>query len=636
MRLFFSLFTLTTFLFFFSGCGSDNNSDSGSSTSSAISDSSSSSVQSSTSSSMLSSASSSSTSAASALIEQLTVFAEREHGYHNFETMVIDSDTAHDTFVTSLLPQSSWGDKETFMSAMNTLQIDYTKENLLLYRHTEGSGSIVVTPQLPYMDGANVTIVIDRDVPGVGTADMAYYLYAYRVSKMVPQVVFSVDEQRIPVTNSAPIACTEEYAPVCGEKEVVCVTAPCDPIPITYSNLCHMQRESFVTYLYNGECDANKNERSVTDPAAIVRSTEQFGHAIMQAYLDPSTNLFLSPFSIISALSMTYGGTYGKSAEEFEALFHYDKNLSVHNSFAALLPQMVPVHNTFTVANSLWPLKEYPFYPAFMSTISKKYGSSVFPTDYPNDPTANETINAWVEKKTKDKIKDLIPGPLSRDTAMVLVNAVYFKGLWSVEFDANDTKNESFSRSDGSRVTTETMHLLADFNYTENSLYQAIDLAYAKQEFSMIIFLPKVGHTLSDIVDHLTTRSIKSVIGEMAPAYVDLALPKFKIKWGTEELKPVLVDLGLESPFSANADFRLMANVPVGAIFISKVLHQTFVELNESGTEAAAATAVSTDLASEGPIPLVFHAERPFIFYIRDNRTGMLLFSGVLADPTSE
>lgn len=638
---------LSTLMFI--GCGSDD-SGNGDVSSSSASSFSSASLQSSLSSDSLSSLASSdmssdassadsvssASSAAPAPVVRLTQFVERENGYHTFDTVVIDSLSAHEAFIDALTPQSSWNDKDAFLDAMNTLQIDYGMANLLLFRHTETSGSNVVTLHEPEIDGVTAVIVVDRYVPGSGTDDMAYYLYAYRVSKTITQVTFIVDGTPIAVANRGPAVCTEQYQPVCADQQVICVTAPCDPIPTTYSNLCFMQSDPLALYRYDGECEANSTERSVTDPSAIVRSTERFGHALMQAYLDPSENLFLSPFSIISALSMTYAGAYSTSADEFETLFHYDANLSVHNSFAALLPRMVPEHNTFTVANSIWPQKEYPFYPAFMTTVSQKYGSSVFPTDFVNDTTANETINEWVEQQTNEKIKDLIPEPLPASTAMVLVNAIYFLGTWAIEFNATRTAAEPFTLFDANQTETEIMHLTADLNYTENSVFQAVDLAYAEREFSMQVFVPKTGHSLPEIEEYLGQHPIATVVETMSPAYVDLALPKFKIKWGTEDLTPALVALGLESPFNAGvADFRLMADIGVGDIFISKVLHQTFVDVNEAGTEAAAATAVSTDFASEEPPPPIdFRADRPFLFFIRDNRTGMLLFSGLLADPT--
>lgn len=575
-------------------------------------------------------------------IERLSEFAAREHGYSNFDTTVIDSETALDAFINAVQIQESWNDKEAFLDAANTLDIDFTKENLMLFRHTEGSGSIAVTPQEPQIEDAIATVVIERDVPEVGTADMAYYVFAYRVAKTITEVDFVINGAPVTVSNQEPTACTAQYEPVCADLQVVCVTTPCDPVPTTYDNLCLMQNDPNALYRHDGECDAGNTDRSVMDPAAIVRSTEQFGNALMGQYLDPTRNLFLSPFSIISALSMTYAGAYAQSADEFETLFHYEANLSVHRSYEALLPQLTPEHNDFSVANSIWPRIGYPFYPAFLSTVTRQYGSAVFPTDYMNDPTANKTINAWVEEQTNDKIENLLPNPLPDSTAMVLVNAVYFKGSWITEFDENATETAPFHRADESTVDAEMMFVYSDFNYTSTDLFQAIEMPYAAREFSMVVLLPRAGYTLQEIQTYLLSNSLASIVDSMYTIAVELTLPKFKIEWGSEDITPTLQQLGLISPFSFNADFRLMADLDMtdtdfgrDNLFISQVFHKTFVEVSEKGTEAAAATAVVvSDLASEGPPPTAFKADRPFLFYIRHNATGLILFSGLLADPS--
>lgn len=632
------LYLVILTLLLLAGCGQNSTSteETGSSASAASQPSSpaSSSVTSQDSSSLSSDAQASShgasSSSASILIEHQSQFTAREHGYSNFETTVIHSETALNTFLDAVRTQDNWNDKSAFLDTANTLTIDFDNENLIFFRHTEGAGSIVVRPQEPHVDGVVATVLIERDVPEIGTADMAYYLFAYRVAQSITEIHFVINDVPITVSNQEPTACTAQYEPVCADLQVVCVTTPCDPVPTTYGNLCLLLNDSNALYRHDGECDAGNTDRSVMDPAAIVRSTETFGNALMGQYFNPSLNLFLSPFSIISALSMTYAGAYGQSAEEFDALFHYDANLSVHRAYEALLPQLLPEHNDFSVANAIWPRLGYFFYPAFRATVTRQYGSAIFPTDYLNDPTANDTINAWVEEQTNAKIKNLIPGPLPATTAMVLVNAVYFKGSWMTAFDENSTKTASFQRTDNSTVDATMMFVHADFNSTSTDLFQAIDLPYAGREFSMVILLPKAAHTLEEIQTYLLSNTLASIVDTMHTSDVELTLPKFKIEWGTKNITGPLNTLGLITPFTGNADFRLMA---AGELFINGVFHKTFVEVSEKGTEAAAATAVIIDLASE-PETTLFNANRPFLFFIRHNATGLILFNGLLADPS--
>jgi len=381
--------------------------------------------------------------------------------------------------------------------------------------------------------------------------------------------------------------------------------------------------------------------RGVVDDTALVRANAALNRDIFLGMDKANENLFYSSFSIFSALSMTYAGAANDTKSQFEQVMHYDANLSVHESFAALLKKSTYEYNTFNIANSLWPQESYPFKEDFIYTVYKGYDSETYVMDYINNyENARLMINDWVEEKTEDKIVDLIPeGALSVDTRLVLVNALYFKGTWEYSFDANDTDKQPFHLNDGSQKEADMMHMEADVLYYENSMFQAVELPYKENEFSMLIFLPK---TIADMTALKTalfdTGSTETFRAQMQTANsVVISIPKFKIKWGTKSLKTLLINLGMADAFDPYlADFTgIWYREPGQNLYISDVLHQAFIEVNEEGAEAAAATAVIvSDLASDtGPEPITFNADHPFIFFIVDNKTGMTLFSGKVEAP---
>lgn len=530
---------------------------------------------------------------------------------------------------------------DTASEVLETLEIDYAHENLLLFYQTDGAIGGTFTFHDPVTEGNGSIIEIEHATYGQ-LAALQTHLFAYRVHKSISRVTIILDGLVYPIPMQSTIICPQTYEPVCADRmalEDPSCPEGCSVRFQTFDNLCALGNDVRSVYLYDGECEQDLDRRTLADVSAIVRSNEQFGYRLMQAYLDPETNLFVSPFSILAALTMTYGGMYGDTAANFETFFGFEDNLSVHNAFAATFKAIRAEHNDFRIANSIWPhakMEGYLFYPGYLAMVPSRYDAVVELLDY-NDATVYKTINQWVESKTEAKIKDLIPAPLPADTQMVLVNAIYFNGAWAMEFDENETAEALFDKADGSSVTTDMMYMVTDVNYTETALYQAVDLAYAAREFSMVVLLPRSGVTLDAVLDDVAERSLQQVVGAMETTGIELYLPKFTIKWGTEDLRDPLMAMGLELPFpNPESDFSLMATVIPGTLAITKVLHQTFVEVSEAGTEAAAATAVVvSEIAGVGPEIPVVRADHPFLFFIRDNRTGLILFAGVLADPAS-
>lgn len=569
-------------------------------------------------------------------IERLTDVDPKVNGYANLTTLVITTETEQETVLTSVSAQSGWDDAAGFIQTIRAARVEYDNDQiLLLYRHTESSGSVQVTVGAPALQDGDVVVPITREVPEKGTTDMAYYLFAYRVDVDTPTVTFLIDGTPDVITMaSTQITCADHYDPVCGLLEVQCVTTPCDPVPTSYDNLCLLQSDASAEFFHTGACEDNDTIPTV-DVDALVPLHNAFGLRLLQQQYAARNNLLLSPFSLMTALSMTYGGSYGETAEAFETLFGFDANLSVHGSFAALLPKITPKLATLYVANAIWPQTGYPVYAAFESMVTQQYGAAYEPLNYLADTDAYLTINDWVAAQTESKIVDLIAEPLPTSTRMVLVNAVYFNALWAEAFDENATATEPFYLSDDTPVDAAMMQKLDDFNYTTNDLYSAIEVPYTGREFSLIVLLPDTRETMEELLAALNEDGMDSVLDGLSEQQVQLVLPRFSFRWGTEDMSASLQALGLENPFSSEADFRRLSDVGIGELTISNVYHQTFIEVTEAGTEAAAASAVVI-AETAAPAYATFRADRPFLFFIRDNGSGILLFGGVVSDPTEE
>jgi len=267
----------------------------------------------------------------------------------------------------------------------------------------------------------------------------------------------------------------------------------------------------------------------------------------------------------------------------------------------------------------------------YRDTIERYYGGKITRLDYARDPEGSrQTINSWVEDKTEDKIKDLIPpGILNPDTVLVLTNAIYFKGTWVLQFDPKDTIDEDFTTSAGQIVKVPMMRLTgkdAEFNYAETDEIQILEMPYEGEDLSMLIILPKENN-LEDIEESLTTEKLSEWKNMLKKQRVDIYIPKFKLET-KYSMEGTLTKMGMPTAFTPAADFSGINGQ--GGIWIDKVIHQAFVEVNEEGTEAAASTAANMITAAQP----VFRADHPFIFIIQQKDTGNILFLGRVVDPT--
>jgi serpin B len=370
---------------------------------------------------------------------------------------------------------------------------------------------------------------------------------------------------------------------------------------------------------------------------ALVNGNNAFAFDLYGKLRDKEGNLFYSPYSISAALAMTSAGARGQTLDEMTRTLHFPEQDKLHPGFKTLNAGLngAPGEKRgyqLSTANALWGMKGYRFKADFITLTRNHYGAGFEEVNFRDEGGAREIINAWVEKETHDKIKDLIkPGMLDVDTRLVLTNAIYFKGDWASQFKKDTTRNETFTAPGGKKVQTPLMHQTSSFKYADLGDAQALEMPYVGKDLSMLVLLPKKTDGLADLEKGLSGERLKSLVGRLFDTEVDVTLPKFKTT-AEFELNKELSALGMKQAFTRAADFSGL-NGGTGNLYISYVVHKAFVDVNEEGTEAAAATGVVIQGDSLRINP-VFRADHPFVYLIRDTKTGGVLFIGRLADPT--
>ncbi len=362
----------------------------------------------------------------------------------------------------------------------------------------------------------------------------------------------------------------------------------------------------------------------------ISTAANQFGIEIFRRIAEAKTdsNLFISPLSISFALGMAYDGAAGATADSMGQVLGYGTltREEINQTYLSLMTFLSDLDSRviFTVANSAWIREDFPVKDDYISTLETYFGAEIAKLDF-SDPASVDVINNWVSTHTNGKIERIIDQihPL---TVLFLINALYFKGDWTYQFDPDKTVQAAFHLPNGSDRDAAFMAMKNEFAYYENELFQAVDLPYSKERYSMTILLPKSGKKVRDIIEELSQEHWQNWTGQMVKREITLQLPKFVIEYEIQ-LKDVLMAMGMGIAFSGQADF---SGISDEQIFISKVKHKTYVKVNEEGTEAAAVTSVEMRLTSVGPMMIM---DRPFIFFIRDHQAGNLLFMGITADP---
>jgi len=375
------------------------------------------------------------------------------------------------------------------------------------------------------------------------------------------------------------------------------------------------------------------------DTGAVVGGNNQFALDLYRRLAARGGNLFLSPFSISTALGMTYGGAEGKTAEEMASVLRFPFGCErLHPAFAALMKEVRTGEwqdYQLNVANGLWAQRGYAFKEEFKTVVKANYGAELRELDFATAAEeARQLINAWVEKQTQGKIVDVIgPGGITALTRLVLANAIYFRGRWADPFREQATEDAPFRVTPKQEVTVPMMRRQKEFQYLETSSFQALRLAYKGGNLSMIVFLPRKVDGLPEFEKSLTTDKLAGWLTKLDWREVRVFLPRFRVT-SAFTLNEVLSAMGMQQAFDAKAaDFSGMTGGK--DLFISLVIHKAFVDVDEKGTEAAAATAVlAPTTAAPGPSPpAVFRADHPFLFLIHDQRSGSILFIGRVTNP---
>ena len=368
-------------------------------------------------------------------------------------------------------------------------------------------------------------------------------------------------------------------------------------------------------------------------------------------------NIILSPYSIVSALAMTYAGAASETAKELEQVFGFDED--IHPWFSKNIQEITSLNSRrspdyeVSLANSLWAEQSYFFTDEFIKTIADEYNSSINLLDFKNEfESSRLTINDWAAEQTNNRIQNLLPPEsLNKDTRLVLTNAIYFKAEWANRFFKGNTSKENFNLASGEVIQTETLHypntIYLDFSYLETESFELIELPFKGYSTTMQIILPKIG-MLNSVLNNLSSENLKAYNQQMTSRKINPYIPKFEFD-SAFKLKDSLRQLGLESAFikfepahecatnqtptNNPSDFSKMDETR--CLYLSDAHHNAFITINEDGAEATAATAAVIAIAESGPLlpPIDLKIDRPFIFTIKHNQTNTLLFLGTVMNP---
>ncbi len=368
----------------------------------------------------------------------------------------------------------------------------------------------------------------------------------------------------------------------------------------------------------------------------LVKYDNEFGIDLFKKiidYQDPDSNVMISPISAALALAMTYNGADNdtKTAMELSLRKEGFTTEEINKMYKDLIAALVSVDPdvTLNIANSIWYRNTFAVEQDFINTNQEFYDAEVQDLDF-GDPSARDIINEWVEEKTNDKIKDIIK-EISPATVMFLINAIYFNGTWTYEFDKDYTSDNDFYLSGGGVIQVPTMHLTADIMYAENNLFSAAELFYGDGNYSMVILLPNNGKTVYDIINEFTVDTWDEWTAGFSEAKVSVGLPRFKFEFGDSLNKP-LTDMGMGVAFDPDeADFSKIN--PTQQIFISMVKQQAYIDVNEEGTESAAVTVVEMELTAVPGDLIYFTVNRPFLFVIKEKDTNSIIFIGRVMKP---
>lgn len=384
----------------------------------------------------------------------------------------------------------------------------------------------------------------------------------------------------------------------------------------------------------------SKIELSLKDKE-LINSNNEFGLDLFVktvASEESNENIFVSPLSVAFALAMTYNGADGETKAAMEETLKLSglTTEEINKSFKYLMNELLNLDPKIVmqIANSIWYKDTFTVLDEFLDVNQNYYNAEVAALDF-TDPAAVDIINNWIANKTNNKIIDMLDF-IPSSAVMYLVNAIYYKGIWQYTFDETDTEDKAFYTEDGSIAYIPTMSQKADFNYFANDLVKVLEIPYGQGNFNMIVVLPTMNNTCDDVLEQLNNENWNTWISGLYEAKsVNLFLSKFKFDYKIK-LNDVLKQMGMGVAFDGSlADFSKIN--PLSNLYISRVLHQTFVDVNEEGTEAAAATIVEIVETSSGSAnEFYFRVDKPFIFAITEKSTSTILFIGKVVMPVYE
>ncbi|MBN2666740.1 MAG: serpin family protein [Bacteroidales bacterium] len=390
---------------------------------------------------------------------------------------------------------------------------------------------------------------------------------------------------------------------------------------------------------------SKKEEDPVTDPvpidlteaqAIIIESGNEFAFDIFGKVIEkaePVQNVMISPLSISYALSMTINGAAGETSDAMQEALRISgiDTETLNKSYKALTDALLTIDKRvlISIANSVWTEDDFEVKKAFTDVLTSYYDAEAQSFDI-DDPLAPGLMNNWIEDKTNGLIKEMI-SKLPDNTVMLLINAIYFKGQWKLKFDESKTVDEAFFTTGSSQVTVPMMKQKKDFKVYEENGFKIAEFPYGQGNYVMDVILPDEKEGLNNTLAIINSRDYELWVDQMAEQEIVVSFPRFKYGY-KRSLKDILSDMGMGIAFTDNADFSNISEQ--FDLLLNDVAHQTFIETNEEGTEAAAATVVTVGTTSMPPPPLEFKMDHPFLYIIRETSTNSILFMGRVSDPS--
>lgn len=385
---------------------------------------------------------------------------------------------------------------------------------------------------------------------------------------------------------------------------------------------------------------ASADEKAMATDSSLVDATSRFALKIFRELSkeDRGKNIFISPLSISTALTMVYNGAEDSTKEAMAKTLEIDEmDLSeINQNYQNLIESLENVDSNIEldIANSVWVKEQFAssVKQEFTDALGSYYKSDIYTRDFDNPRIVNE-INNWISSKTNNKINKMIE-KVDNQIVMFVINAIYFKGDWTAPFDEKATHLDNFKLQDGSKIQVDYMSKSDDYKHYSGVNYESVRLPYGRDKIAMYILLPEASIDIDSFIEGLSQSELDNSFGKYVETKIDIDLPKFKIEYGVKRLNDVLKSLGMGIAFDQiEANFEGIAPVQASNnLYIDFVDHKAFIEVNEKGTEAAASTVVGIGLTSM-PMTESFKVNRPFVFIIRDDRSGSILFIGKINNP---